>query len=152
MSKTTYTLGMLLLLSALLLSACGETPPAATPGAGLPNPASVYCEAQGGTLELVTYADGSQGGLCRFPDGTACEEWAYFRGECAPGQATPPPAVGLANPASVYCAEQGGTEETITAADGSQSGLCHFPDGTACDTWAYFRGECALGQATPVQP
>lgn len=89
MSKEMYTLGTLFLLSALLLGACGSAPASPTPAANMPNPASVYCAEHGGTLEIVTAADGSQTGLCKFPDGTACEEWAYYRGECAPGQATP---------------------------------------------------------------
>ena len=60
--------------------------PAATemPQAGMPNPASVYCEQNGNKLEIVTAADGSQSGICVFPDGNTCDEWAYFRGECGP--------------------------------------------------------------------
>lgn len=54
-----------------------------TPQANLPNPASAYCEQQGYTLEIRTAADGSQSGVCKFPDGSECDEWAYFRGECA---------------------------------------------------------------------
>ena len=53
----------------------------------MPNPASVYCEQNGNTLEIQTAADGSQSGVCVFPDGSTCDEWAYFRGECGP--ATP---------------------------------------------------------------
>lgn len=49
------------------------------------NPASVFCIQQGGLSKIVTAADGSQMGICVFPDGSACEEWAYYRGECAPG-------------------------------------------------------------------
>jgi hypothetical protein len=48
------------------------------------NPASVFCEEQGFQLEIRTIADGSQAGVCIFPDGSECDEWAYFRGECAP--------------------------------------------------------------------
>jgi putative hemolysin len=48
----------------------------------LPNPASVYCKENGGNLEIHTAADGSQFGLCVFADGSSCDEWAYFRGEC----------------------------------------------------------------------
>lgn len=50
--------------------------------AQLANPASVYCEKQGGKLEIRTGADGGQTGFCKLPDGSECEEWAYFRGEC----------------------------------------------------------------------
>jgi len=79
-----------LVMVLLLLSAC--TPPqtqpdvdpvsTAAPGAGMPNPASVYCEEQGNRLEIRTAADGSQTGYCIFPDGSECNEWAYFRKEC----------------------------------------------------------------------
>ena len=52
--------------------------------AGLPNPASAYCEEQGGKLEIRTASDGSQYGVCIFPDGSACDEWDFYRGECGP--------------------------------------------------------------------
>ena len=48
----------------------------------------------------------------------------------------------MPNPASVYCEQQGYRVEIRTAADGSQSGNCIFPDGNECDEWAYFRDEC----------
>jgi putative hemolysin len=63
----------------------------ARPLANMPNPASVYCEQQGYNLEVRTAADGSQTGYCIFPDGSECDEWAYFRGECGPvGSPTTP--------------------------------------------------------------
>jgi putative hemolysin len=46
------------------------------------NPASVNCVDKGGKLTIETSADGSQTGICTLQDGTKCEEWAYFRGEC----------------------------------------------------------------------
>jgi putative hemolysin len=52
--------------------------------AGIPNPASVYCTQNGNKLEIHTAADGSQSGICVFPDGSSCDEWAYYRGECGP--------------------------------------------------------------------
>jgi putative hemolysin len=60
-------------------------------GANLPNPASAYCEQQGYRLEIRTAADGSQSGVCIFPDGSECDEWAFFRGECAPANQTSSP-------------------------------------------------------------
>lgn len=45
---------------------------------GMPNPASVKCEEDGGVLNL-------DNGICTFDDGSECEEWAYFRGECNVG-------------------------------------------------------------------
>ena len=62
----------------------------------MPNPASVYCTQKGNKLEIRTAADGSQYGTCVFPDGSTCDEWAYFRGECGPAaqkSPTPAPAV-----------------------------------------------------------
>ena len=48
-------------------------------------------------------------------------------------------AVGLANPASVFCVDQGGQSEIRTADDGSQYGACILADGTEVDEWEYFR-------------
>lgn len=49
---------------------------------GTPNPASAYCVAQGGTIEIRKEANG-QVGYCRLPDGLVIEEWALFRAENA---------------------------------------------------------------------
>jgi putative hemolysin len=51
------------------------------------NPASVFCEESNnaGKLEIRTGEDGGQTGFCKFFDGSECEEWKYFRGECKPG-------------------------------------------------------------------
>jgi putative hemolysin len=69
--------------------------------ANLPNPASLFCEQEGNKLEIRTAADGSQSGICIFPDGSTCDEWAYFKGECDPGaQASPTPAMALEEQAS----------------------------------------------------
>ncbi|MEW6030680.1 MAG: DUF333 domain-containing protein [Chloroflexota bacterium] len=80
------------LLALALLTACA-TPPTPTPAqqVGLANPASAYCVEQGYKSEIRTAADGSQSGVCIFPDGSECDEWAYFRGECGPGGQTPSP-------------------------------------------------------------
>jgi len=50
----------------------------------LANPASVYCEQQGGTVDIRTDDSGGQIGYCVFSDGTEVEEWAYYRGEAEP--------------------------------------------------------------------
>ncbi len=49
------------------------------------NPASTHCEQKGGRVDIMSGGDG-QFGVCIFNDGSRCEEWRYFRGECAPGQ------------------------------------------------------------------
>ncbi len=76
----------------LALTACAapqtqtvpDTISTAIPQANMPNPASVYCEQNGNKLEIQTASDGSQSGVCIFPDGSTCDEWAYYRGECGP--------------------------------------------------------------------
>ena len=52
--------------------------------------------------------------------------------------------VGLANPAAVKCAEDGGTSEPYATA-GGEAALCVFEDKSICEEWAYFRGECTPG-------
>jgi putative hemolysin len=86
--KNIFTFTIILL--ALTACAAPQTQvapePTATdmPQAGIPNPASVYCVQNGNKLEIHTTSDGSQNGMCVFPDGSACDEWAYYRGECGP--------------------------------------------------------------------
>ncbi|MCK9581532.1 MAG: DUF333 domain-containing protein [Methanoregula sp.] len=62
-----------------------------------------------------------------------------------PATTTQAPA-GLANPASVYCGEVGGTLEIMKDATGGEYGMCNFANGTTCEEWALFRGEgCNAG-------
>jgi putative hemolysin len=78
------------------------------PLVNMPNPASAYCEQNGNKLEIRTAADGSQSGICVFPDGSTCDEWAYFRGECGPAiQTSPTPAMTV----DATTEASGGTEE-----------------------------------------
>jgi putative hemolysin len=123
----------------MVLTACAApqtqaTPePAATdmPQVGMPNPASVYCEQNGNTLEIRTADDGSQNGICVFPDGSICEEWAYFRGGCGPAtqkSQTPAMTVEATTEAS------GGTEEQASGG--------YMPPGTSeeiADWWGVIK-------------
>ena len=54
-------------LAGLLLGACGGDEPT-DDESGLANPASVYCEEQGGTVDMRE-GDGGTFGVCVFPDG-----------------------------------------------------------------------------------
>jgi len=66
----------------------------ATKPTGLPNPASVNCEKKGGTLKIRKGKKGEYG-VCKFPNGKECEEWALFRGKCSPdADNAPTPAAG----------------------------------------------------------
>lgn len=48
------------------------------------NPASVFCNENGGSLEIRNTTEG-QIGVCKFSDGTVCEEWDYYNGDCSVG-------------------------------------------------------------------
>jgi uncharacterized protein len=72
-----------MIVVALAASAgCGSDaePSETTTDTGIANPASEFCVAQGGTLEIVDEA-GGQVGYCTLPDGTRVEEWEYFRSQ-----------------------------------------------------------------------
>jgi len=97
-SKNTIFLIMgVCLVAGLLVTGCTQQAapaqaPAVTPTRaaeiGMPNPASVNCGKVGATSVIMTNPDGSQYGMCTFPNGTTCEEWALFRGEgCKPNVA-----------------------------------------------------------------
>ena len=94
-----FSLSLLILL-VVLASGCKPTNPApastatpvpapdptftADPSSQMANPATEFCLQKGYRSEIREGKDG-QYGVCIFPDGTECDEWAYFRGECAPG-------------------------------------------------------------------
>jgi len=84
MKHTTF---FLLGAFSLFLAACGGETSTPVSNVSLANPASVYCEENGGTLQMRSDDDGNVSGVCIFPDGSECDEWAFFRAECAPGQA-----------------------------------------------------------------
>lgn len=82
--KVVSTLLTLCLL--FLLESCktNQRDPSSPAEVDMSNPASDYCVQQGNVLEIVTAPDGNQSGMCIFPDGSSCDEWAFFRGECGP--------------------------------------------------------------------
>ena len=47
-------------------------------------------------------------------------------------------AVGIANPAAVFCIESGGEYE-IRKGDEGEYGVCKLADGTEIDAWEYYR-------------
>lgn len=69
---------------------------------------------------------------------------------CNTDKSVPTATNEIPNPASVFCKENGGTEENRVAADGSVAGFCLFADGSECDEWAYFRGECQVGDSLKI--
>lgn len=146
--RTLFTFFLLFLLTGCVQPTQQPSSADSSGTPNMPNPASVYCEQQGYQLEVRTASDGSQSGVCVFPDGSECDEWAYYRKECSPATQ----GGSMPNPAAVFCEQQGYITEIRTAADGSQSGVCIFPDGSECDEWAYFRGECQAPAAKTPSP
>ena len=144
------------LLVSLACFAKGDKP--AAPALGLANPASVLCGTLGGVSEGYQLADGSQIGLCRFSDAQylngMIEEWTLFkhysRGAAAKSQAVvafeehveyeAPQGGTVGHPALNYCQQLKGERVLITDADGGQSGLCKFSDGSQIEEWTLFRG------------
>lgn len=55
--------------------------------AAVANPASKNCIDKGGKLEMREETAGTIG-ICKFSDGTECEEWKFYRNECREGQTT----------------------------------------------------------------
>jgi C1A family cysteine protease len=50
-------------------------------------------------------------------------------------------ALGMANPAAVYCRELGYDYRIVETEEGDQ-GLCGFPDGSECNEWMFLQGQC----------
>jgi putative hemolysin len=89
---------------------------------GVPPTAAEYCVKLGFMLS---------GSSCQFPDGTSCEEWAFYRGDC--GQ-----------PHS-YCNQHGGMISSKTVDMGTWTavyGVCAV-NGAQCDESAFIQsGKC----------
>ena len=63
-------------------------------------------------------------------------------GACAPQASDKEdlvPRVGMPNPASVHCVEQGGRLEARRSPQGDETGFCVFKDGRQCEEWALLR-------------
>jgi putative hemolysin len=126
-------------------AAAATTAPAAKPVIGMPNPASVFCEKNGGKLDIRKDATGGEAGMCVFPDKSECDEWAFFRGDCKPGGKA---VIGMANPASVFCEKNGGKLDIRKDATGGEIGMCVFPDKSECEEWAFYRDQCKPGSSS----
>ena len=75
--KALFTLFML--SGIVLISSCSPKPGSPKPVANIPNSASVHCGENGGNLELRKDASGGVVGVCVFPNGSECDEWAFYR-------------------------------------------------------------------------
>jgi len=108
-------------------AACTALP---TPN-GSVNPAAAYCAALGYTSNASSQ--------CVFPDGSACDEWAFYRGTCGGARS--------------FCALHGGAVSSVTEDMGTWTAayaVCTLPDGSSCheDDYAH---SCVCGGG-PSQP
>lgn len=79
---------LLVLTACVVLAACGDEAAPVEDDGEMANPASVYCEQQGGTVEFRVDEEGGERGVCVFVDGSECDEWEFYRGDCEPGADT----------------------------------------------------------------
>ena len=125
--------------------------------AQMANPAAVFCIEQGGEHDIRKDTDGNAVGYCILPDGSEPIAWDYYRemhsskeDDAAPSESetdsaktesegAAAPAVAIANPAAVFCIEQGGTHDIRKDEDGAAYGMCILADGTEVDAWEYYR-------------
>lgn len=116
----------LLIASFVLMSAQAFAGGDSSCGPG--NPASVNCKMLGGKSELVTEPNGGQYANC------VIEEWKLYRAMDERGlvKRHEYPGVGMPNPASVNCADLGGTLR-IKKVKGGEAGFC------AVEEWSLWR-------------
>ncbi len=128
------------------------SPPTGNPDlSSAPSDPTAACTAAGGECEAV-YPGSCPHGHSIGPDACGGGVGSFCCVPDAPPTCKPlTGSDGSANPASVYCAELG--YATVDS-------MCAFPDGTSCDAWAFFRGQCGQthsfcalhgGQVTNVQ-
>jgi len=108
------------------------SPPTTTPKTCSESvPADAYCMELGYECEVRTGEGGGEIGVCIFPDGTECEAWSFFRGNC--GQE------------KTYCEQQGFRIENRMDDMGTwtaEYAVCVFSDGSECLEQDYLAGEC----------
>jgi putative hemolysin len=119
-------------------------------------PAAAYCSAKGGSVSWSALPSGTPAGLCTFrreSDGSRISVGLRTLASRTPTLAVlaylERPAIvsvsGGANPASVYCAQLGGSE--------ALAGICRFSDGSMIDSWGlsyHTQGSVRGRDLTPV--
>jgi putative hemolysin len=58
------------------------TTSAVTTSSAIANPAAVFCKEKNYQYVIRRNPDGSEYGVCIFPDKAECEEWAFYQGTC----------------------------------------------------------------------
>jgi len=84
--------------------------------AGIANPASVYCSQVGGTDIIKKDTTGAEYGMCTFPDGTSCEEWALYRGQCKPKVSVSTPVITYISSSTIPATLSGNGDDVVNFA------------------------------------
>jgi putative hemolysin len=110
-------------------------------GPQISNPASVNCIKLGGILKIETDPSGGQYGVCNFPNGNVCEEWALLRGQCPPAGVS---VKEMISPQGIFCVIHGGVYKVIKPGDvRTEVGTCTPPGSTeSCDATAFRFAMC----------
>jgi putative hemolysin len=123
---------VVVVVAATLVLACGVS--SAPQGSedergavGVPDPATKYCEDLGYQSRTVSASETR----CVFPDGTSCEEWAFYRAECGQTHS--------------YCNVHGGNvrrEERDAGSFTEDVAMCDL-DGKSCTEESFWEsGKC----------
>jgi putative hemolysin len=109
------------------------------------DPSAVYCTNMNNRLEIRQNPDGSEYGVCILADDTECDVIAYYEGTCpnAPAPEEIPVDETMVNPYEALCRAKNFPYEIRVNPDGSERGVCIFPDGKECDVWDYYVGDCS---------
>ncbi|RJG48700.1 putative hemolysin [Motilimonas pumila] len=110
--------------------------------AGMGDPASKFCEAQGGKIEHKQSETGDMG-ICHTSDGQQIEAWTYYRhnhvdSAKADKKDAKKAKTGMSNPAASFCEEKGGKVEHKQSQSGDM-GICHTSTGEQVEVWTYYR-------------
>ena len=82
---------VIVLISFTMTAGCTQAPTgsdqpgttlAVTTSSSMANPAAVFCKEKNYQYVIRQNPDGSQYGVCIFPDKAECEEWAFYQGTC----------------------------------------------------------------------
>ncbi|MHB8119485.1 MAG: DUF333 domain-containing protein [Methanothrix sp.] len=94
------------------------------------NPASQYCADLG-------YQPNQDDCTCNFPDGTSCDLWKFFYGECGQNHS--------------YCEQHNGIIETKIENMGTWTAIyavCNFNDFSVCQEQEFMDGKCNKSECT----
>ena len=104
------------------------------PSYAIPNPASVYCHELGYEWSIEEM-EGGQGGICKFPDGSSCEEWDFLEGKCGEDWS--------------YCKQRGYEMKTVSncrCSYNSECAVCILSDGSEVEVLKLMNCEMAGGK------